>query len=276
MGKTNFIQKNMEIRKMLQDIIEVAYKKDSSEAIEKYKKFFLEFNSKQVKSFAGRYFPHNKHIEIVGLERPTKHIIITTLHELSHHIDHMQRGKSDHSPTFYAIYEKLIFAALDMGIISFDDINSVSDVSDRNKIKKMLLSYERKEVNYKNDIYIISIYNSYSIKEFIKRRGGYRWDGLSMTWNKECDINTLNEEKNFLDSLGAEYQISDAKDYNVKAVGKLIVKGGFEFKEILHTNGFYFKKEEKVWERILPYSEMEDVMQKLRAEGLPDNIFKKK
>lgn len=263
----------MEIRQMLHDIIEVAFS-DEQDKMPFYKKFFLEFSNKQVKSFAGRYFPSRKSIEIVGLERPTKHIIITTLHEVAHHIDHMKRNTTGHGPEFYAVYEKLIHAALDMGIISMNDVNTVCDVSDREKIKKMLDTYEKSEVVYKQNQFVIAVGNGYSIREQLKMRG-YKWDTLSQVWKLEGDKTKIDEERLFLDSISVKYEISDAKDYNVKAMGTIVAgQGSFDYKDILKEHGFHYSKE-KTWKKTMPFAEMDSQIKKLVEAGLCNVKFKK-
>lgn len=49
-------------------------------------------------------------------------------------MDYMQRGKSCHDAAFYGIYEKLLFAALDMGLFDMDAYRRcLKDASDASK-----------------------------------------------------------------------------------------------------------------------------------------------
>lgn len=266
-----YATKNIEIRKMLQDIVGVAFKDEDSKTVEKYKKFFLEISNKKVRSYAGRYTFNTKSILIVGLNRPSKHIVITSIHELSHHIDYCNRETSDHKNEFYAIYEKLIHAALDMGIVTVDDIMLVSDVTDMNKIKKFLDSYTPVAVSYKADKSIILVSNAFAKKDLLKARG-YKWDSLEKCWKIETE--EIEKEKAFLSANELEYEIRSGNDINVQAKGKIIAKKGtYEYASLLKENGFFWNKQKKQWEKNINLQDFDAEVEKLKKNGLGSISF---
>lgn len=266
-----YTTKNIEIRKMLQDIVGVAYQAEDANTLEKYKKFFLEISNKKVRSYAGKYRGDTKCITIVGLNRPSKHIVITSIHELSHHIDYCNRGTSDHKNEFYAIYEKLMHAALDMGIITTDDIMLVSDVTDLNKIKKFLDSYTPVTVSYKADKSIILVSNAFAKKDLLKARG-YKWDSLEKCWKIETE--DVNQEKAFLSANDLEYVIRRGNDINVQAKGKIIAKKGtYEYTSLLKENGFFWNKQKKQWEKNINLQDYDAEVEKLKKNGLDSISF---
>ncbi len=261
-----FVNKNMEIRRMLQDIISVAYKDVEEKKLNEYKKFFIEISKKNIKSYAGIYHPSNKSITIVGIDRPVKSIVITTIHELSHHIDYMNRNISDHGPEFYSIFEKLIHAALDMGIVSKEDIMAVSDVTDRNKIKKFLDHYVPCKVSYKENSFLIYVEGGFEKKNLLKQHG-YKWDGLSKRWYIETD--NTDQEKDFLDSIGLMFSCEKANDVRITAKCTILAtNGSYEYKDILKEKGYIFDNKLKGWKKLIDASDYKKEIEDLQRCGL--------
>lgn len=107
------------IKKNLCAIIDEAYKDDSLENRRKYKNFSIYiFPDKTCTSVGGTYYPDKKVVRIYNFDEGPLAITGTTLHELSHHIDCMQHGKSGHGKPFYGIYKRLMYTAFDMGQVS--------------------------------------------------------------------------------------------------------------------------------------------------------------
>ena len=268
--KPNYVSKNMEIRGMLQDIVGEAYSGANPEELEKYKKFFIECSQKDVKSFAGKYTFHNRSILIVGLQRPSKHIVVTTIHELTHHVDYCMRGTSDHGPEFYEIYKRLLFAALNMEIISIEDIHQVTDVTDAQKIKGFLRDYVPRRTGYKKNLRIIKVFDCYAYKEQLKRRG-YKWDGLSEWW--QCETLDPESEILFLSSYHLRYEVSDANDINIIAKCYIIATdGSYENRDLLKTCGFSFDSKKKYWRKKIVKQESKTEMAKLQQLGLTNKV----
>lgn len=249
--KNQFLSLNMQIRNLLQDIVKNTYEgKVDNQLLEKYCKFYVECSSKQVKTFAGQYKSAEKCIRIVGLERNPKHIVVTSIHELAHHIDHCNRGKSDHSTYFYAEFEKLLYTALNMRVFTPEDVKCIDDVSDGRKVAKMLSEWNPNYINYHNDEKRVNVYNCYDQREILKKRG-YRWQA-DKSWEKSFSIAELKEELNYLNELvGADnIKVSGMNEFEVKVSGFIIAgKGSFEYKDDLKADGFYFDPKKKVWKK---------------------------
>ena len=248
-----FYAENYKIKKVLEDILMQAY--SSNKLLPKYKSFYLMISDKNVKSFAGRYSPQSHTIEIVGLNRDSKHIVITCIHELSHHVDYINRGKSDHSSEFYNIYKTLLYAALNMRVFTPDDVN-MSDVTDSNKVKAIVNEWKPSFVDYKKDMVIIKVSNCFEQKEYLKQRG-YKYNAVGHTWDMELQTDETDDEKVFLHAIGItddKMEITNAADFNIKVKLKIYATGDtYDHKEYLKENKFRWK--DKAWVRYVEEGE---------------------
>lgn len=193
----------VQIKKMLNDIIDVAFQESvSSKRLGQYKRFTIFCTEAQMNSKLGDCW-YNKDgsasIRILGLNRDRyQDSLITAIHEVAHHVDHSNRGRSGHDSEFYRIHKILLFAAFDMGILTVDDvIHSESNARNRDKLAKMMKDYVPHPVDYKKDIVQVFVYNSYAVKNTLKANG-YRWNGLECAWSKEILKNELEKEIDFL------------------------------------------------------------------------------
>lgn len=242
------------LKYQMNDIIDIAYK-DMPEKLSKMKRFSIYCTDKLLKTKLGDC-RHNTdgscRIRIFGIKDESfRAILITTLHEVAHHIDYILRGRSGHDSEFYEVLKKLLFTALNMGIISRNDvINSETRSRSKDKLVTMLKSYVPKPVSYKEENVIISIYNAYSEKEKLKEKG-YSWNPIDESWVKETKIPLLEEEKEFLKSIKIEEK--NIKTVKSSAVITRLRKTAFvygipfEEKEKVKVLGFRWEKEKKCW-----------------------------
>ena len=104
----------------------------------------------------------------------------------SHHIDWCNRHTSDHSDAFYEIFQKLLYSALDLNVVSVSDIKNMPRLTtDHNKILKFIKIYSpnpNKDIN--ENYLIVNVYNCYSEKEKLKENG-YFWNGTLKAWYKK-------------------------------------------------------------------------------------------
>lgn len=253
---TNFSSLNIKIRSVLLDIIQYTYEgKVDEELYRKYRKFFLTCSSKQVKSYAGQYDKRDRSITIVGLNRNPKHIVVTTIHELAHHIDNCNRGNSDHSPAFYAEYEKMLHTALNMRVFAPEDVECITDVTDGKKISKMISEWQPSYIPYRNEEKTVKVFNCYEQRNILNERG-YRWQSADKSWEKNFDNMYLEEELEYLKSIVSEEDIKivNSCELEIKVCGYIIAgKGSYDYRKNLYDEGFYYDKKEKVWKR--PVSE---------------------
>lgn len=201
------------IKKILNDLVDIAYRNEPEEKRKAYKGFYIDVMDKNWKSFHGRYFPSKRKIEIYNTYRSDQAVIATTIHELSHHIDHMNRGRNlsdPHGKPFYDVFRKLLFTALDMGIFDKDGfLEATRDASDSNKIARMLENYVLHPVSYKTGESLVIVNNGYDIKEHLKGKG-FLYNHINRTWELETD--DVEKIKTFLDELSADYSVKDANN----------------------------------------------------------------
>ena len=176
-------------KRALIDIVRYAYR--DSPKLNEYCDFRYEIVNKEMKSKHGDYTGALRRIRIFNTEsRSLTHLIKTSIHELAHHIDHCNRGKSDHSKDFYKEYRLLLFAALDLGLLDLTDaLEGARDSTDANKMKLILVEYMelgRAKRDRIKRAARISVYNAYDIKGPLKAMG-FRWDPESKAWAKELD-----------------------------------------------------------------------------------------
>ena len=197
------------VKKILEDIVDTAYR--GHPKLSRYKRFYVEVSDKSLKSKNGDYNGATHRIRIFNPDRDPVNIVKTTIHELAHHIDTVNRGTSGHGQPFYDAYVRLLKAAIDMGIFSLDDfLATARDSQDGNKIRAMIRGYQPKENTYKADMVRITVANGYEFRESLK---GFRfgWNPSSKVWQKEVALQDVKSETARLNDLGVEYRIEDAR-----------------------------------------------------------------
>lgn len=263
------------------DIIDYVYEENR----DKYKKFYISIIPKESKRCHGLYKPKTKAIEIYNLSRPYNHIILTVLHELSHHIDSCDRGDSNHKKPFYDIFYKLIIAALELKIISKRDIITETDSKDRDTLQKYYGSIKNWEIEtrdeYKKDIKIIKVINSFAIKDYLKIRG-YKYSKLEQAWIKELKIDRVIDELNKLRRITDEENIKiyDRSDLKIEAIYYIVVLNSFNHKDILKANGYIYNGygiNKKSWNKKINAQDLKAEEEELNElEGIKVKIIKKK
>lgn len=197
----------VQLKRQMNDIIDVAYQNKSSAVKGQLKRFTIYCTDEMQKTRLGtcRFKKEDKtsFIRIFAMgNEGYKEILVTTMHEVSHHVDYSLRGESGHDAPFYLAHKKLLFAAFDMGILTKDDVvNSGSNARNRNKLAKMMDEYQPNPVSYKQDTAQVFAYNAYPVKNALKARG-YQWNGLDMAWVLETKETSVDAEKELLLSLG--------------------------------------------------------------------------
>jgi len=255
------------IKQTLVKIVDYAYK--DSNVLEIYKKFYVEVSNKNLKSKHGDYTGSLHRIRIYNLYRKDAAIIVATIHELAHHIDYINRGKTNHDDNFYAVYKKLLYAAIDLEIFSIAEyMEAKKDAADSNKVREMLRYYKKTEItpsstaDSSNNTKLIIVKNCYELR-FLLKKNGYFYNGINRTWEKET-VNIANEIR-FLNELAVEYEIRDINTMEFN-VNRCIVarEGSYDIKEELRKQGFKWRKNERVWELEVPENSIEYVLEELK------------
>lgn len=232
---------NFKLYNVLCDIIDNAYS-SSEYPNNKFKKFYLDIISKEMKSIHGRYFEQTKKIEVFNLSRPSGHIISTTIHEVSHHIDYCLRSSTDHKQTFYEVMHKMLTTAIGMGIITINDILTANDSKDKERLIKYfgdIESWEIKKIDYKQNVVTFKISKCFAIKDILKSRG-YRYSAAEQCWVKDIDKKDQESEKVFLQAKidTNNIKIVEGSEIDIEAVYYICVSKSYECKDYLKSNGY--------------------------------------
>lgn len=203
------------IKILLNNLVEYAYPHSPKQKA--YKAFYVEYIDKEFKSKHGDYNTKNKHIKIFNLSRTEDQLVVTSIHELAHHINFVNdtsHSFEPHGQEFYKVYKKLLFTALDMGLFNkWQFINATADASDSRKVKRMLEEYRPHPINYKQDVKLIQVFYAYEIRKNLQKHG-YKYNSVLKSWEKETE-NPLDETA-FLDSMEADYKVVDARSVSLK------------------------------------------------------------
>ena len=259
---------NFKIKKILEDIIDRAYPDVSEYTKKQYKRFFLEIIPKELKSKSGCYFSSTRKIEIYNLTNNPKTILKVCIHQLAHHIDYCNRGSSDHQKEFYACYRRLLYAAMNMRIITPDQLKSDFLHADGGKVRKIVEEWHPNYTSYKSDMFIIRAIGAYEFRHILRERG-YKWNRMEETWDKELPEEECDSEKSFLRQKGINYKEMQAADFNIEVVGYLVCqKDSFQYKDALKENGFHFHTEgkRKYWRKKVPMPEMKKEIERLHKD----------
>lgn len=204
----------LRVKRLLNDLVEYAY--PDSPKLKAYQAFYVEYINKELKSKHGDYNPKDRRIRIYNLSRTEEQLVVTSIHELAHHIsliEHDSCKREPHGQEFYNVYRRLLFKALDMGLFNrYQFINATADASDSRKVAKILERYKPHPIEYKKEMELIQVFHAYKFRKELKERG-YSYNPLIKAWELETE-NTAEESK-YLDSLNAEYKTVSAKSISL-------------------------------------------------------------
>lgn len=276
---------NFKLYNVLGDIIDNAFP-SSEYPNNKFKKFYLDIIPKEMKSIHGRYWEQTKKIEVFNLSRPSGHIISTTIHEVSHHIDYCLRGSTDHKQTFYEVMHKMLITAMGMGIITTNDILTANDNKDKERLIKYfgeIESWEVKDIDYRQDVVTFKVSNCFAIKDTLKSRG-YKYSGEEQCWVKDIDKKEQEPEKIFLQERIdiSNVKIIEGNEIDIEVVYYICVSNSYECKDFLKANGYlwngYNIKKNSWTKKILARNKDEELekVNSLKEKGVKIQILSPK
>lgn len=275
---------NYKMFNILKDIIGIAYP-EAEYPDNKFKKIYIELIPKEMKTIHGRYFPQLKKIQVFNLSRPTGHIVATTIHEVSHHIDHCLRDDSDHSKAFYEIMHKMLLTAMSMGVITKDDVITANDNKDKDRLIKYFGEIETwniGSIDYHQNIAVIKVTSCFLIKDKLKARG-YSYSRMEQTWEKEVDEGCLDAEKEFLSGLIVmdNVKIINGNEIDIEAVYYVCVLNSYAHKDYLKANGYFWNGYNKIkknsWtKKILAKDKDEELEKVINLEGVKVQLVSRK
>ena len=244
----------VKLKYILNDLVDHTY--PDSDRLRAYKRFYVKVENRNLKSKHGDYNRRESLIRVFNMYRDDSAIVATTIHELAHHIDCVNRGTTGHDEAFYAVFRDLLLTALDMKIFSRDEyLKATADAADSGKVRKMIDRYVPKDTKYKEDMARLVIRNGYEKKDALKERG-YSWNPLEKLWEKEIKKEDVENEEAFLDGLGLSHEMKStaltfappSKGNAVAAFRIIAGKGSFDCREELKKEGFVFNPGKKRWE----------------------------
>ena len=236
---------NWKVKRILDDIIDVAYKEESEQKRKFYKWFTIELEVKENSSYHGIYYQNKKLIRIVNLSNGTEEIVKTCIHELAHHIDYCMHKKTGHQEPFYNEYRVLLYTALNMRILNKEHLFDNHISQDYNKVRKIVNAWVPDYIDYKHGKILIKVTVPFEKKEDIKQRG-YHWNNIEKFWEKEIKSTEEDSERFVLLSMGGKFKTNDACALTIDAVGYLVTMGdSYNWKDILKENGFKYSN--KKW-----------------------------
>ena len=260
-------------------MIDICFPNKTDYTKSKYKNFKLVLIDKEYSSRLGCYNMKTKTIQLSGMKAYCRHdIIITFLHELSHHIETVDTGNSGHQSAFYDIHMKLLKCAIDLGILKVEHItnNETSNAGNKNKLKKLLGDYKR------TPIYIDSIKVSFlnKLPEIVEKKqtlkvkslpedkqifkdNKYRWDATENVWTKTVNnVVEYNREVAFLTKNGFMNIRIDKSSYFTKNVLVCILGNTYEHKDTISQLGYRYK--DGSWSKYVKVKYIELEVAKLR------------
>lgn len=251
----------IQFKTMLNDIIDNTF--PNHEKLNSMKSFKIELNDKNLKSKLGDYFHSTAQIRIFHLQNEEwSDIIVTLIHEATHHIDYVIRNISNHDSEFYAIHKKLLYTAFDMSILSKELVeNSKTNAANKNKLSAMLSDYEYHPIEYKNNQKTFHIYNCFEAKEHLKN-SGYRWNGIDKAWIKTINAEDSHIETEALHNLGINSDniiVTSGAAIQSKLHKTIFVYNTkFDMKEILKELKYQWDPTNKCWKKNILNAEIID------------------
>ena len=268
-------------------MIDVAYADLPEEKRERLKWYKLYVLPREKKRSGGMYYYNENRLEVYNPRLGSDFMASTLIHELSHRMSYQFHGSAGtgHGKEFYAEYTRLIYAALDMGILTEDTFTNDTWSSDKNKVRKIISKYKPNPVEYTmNFPPVVKVYNAYSIKEDLKTRG-YTWNTIELLWEKETD--NTEDEAQFLENIGVingtgetdnnkqmYYQIDESSLF-MKPVIYIETKGDtYNAREKLKEMGFIYSSKDKKWICKVNASEYAEKLNEAQQAGLQGIEFK--
>lgn len=197
------------LKQQCYDIIDVAYKARTERQRNQCKDFEMLCTDEEPDGLNGvctiSLRVSKSKIKIYKIKRASPiAILITAIHEVSHHVAYALFRAQGHSSKFYKVHLELLFAAFDMGLLSPDDVvhgatgRLLQDVVIR---RDQLNTYKPNPVPYKQNMAQIFVFNAGIYSDDLKARG-YQWNDVDDAWYTEHALQNIQDEERELTMLG--------------------------------------------------------------------------
>jgi hypothetical protein len=207
-------------------------------------RFSLDMLPDEFSSRHGDYSHKTRKIRIVNLSRSVGAILATTIHELAHHCEFCNTGKTGHRETFYITMRDLMITAMKHGWVVPDDLRGLENgnaPSDRVFIKKFGADLTNIKPAITCNTSIVKVFDAFAIKDALKS-SGYQWSKLELCWAKEVPVEHVEHETQFIAACGrARLVVQDARRATIDVVYHAIVSNGAQQRERLKAAGYRFK-----------------------------------
>lgn len=259
---------NIQIHEILNTIAKQAFGTD------KIPPFYVCLKKVENEEYNGIYSPETSTISIYNLSRPSQYILATSLHEMAHHCEYTGYGTTDHKVRFYRILKRLMVSAIELGYLSLQEVELLSDVEDMKQIRR---NCSRIKAVYNPNIdldrhyrYIEVTGDTYRYKEKLKELD-YIWDSYSENWYYKIHVNDLEEEIHNLHFHFPQLKVkvrmvtdfSVTTFYYVKVTGS----GTYYIKDSLKAEKFIYNASEKAWTLKFDAKDFERIALLLRSKS---------
>lgn len=278
-----------QLKEVLNELVENAYPDD--DRLSAYKSFYIEVLNKDYKGRHGDYNPSTRHIRLMNTYRDEKRLTVTSIHELAHHVNHMQGNTDIHGKGFWENFTILLHTALDMKLFSKDEYIAVvcdkRDSQGDQKVIRAIKDYIPKDIGYKSDKIKAVVFGGYDIRDTLKEKG-FRYNKISKAWELELSRDVEAGVRKWLDGLKVNYEITDASTMLVKNKEKdeektyydneakslkISIYNSFEYREALKESGYTYNQKDKSWDKCIPPHEYNTEEEYIRS--LDQNSDKK-
>lgn len=253
-----------EIKILVGDIIDRAYRYEDKKVRSMYKRVILELAPQRRRDFMGMYKPEIHKIMVYNINRSSQSILITVLHELAHHIMFVSGRNLGHDKVYLTTYELLVHTAMDMHLLCVDDLLGFSGTADAKWLREFAGTYEPKSYDYGKGRYVVKAKIPYRMREKASEMG-FHFSALEKTWNRTLDEEDLENivgalkvfipENDIFVSSVADMQV-ETKIY-IAAIGDTT-----EYVPILKENGFSYAGKGQ-WRKLILLEECAEELDRL-------------
>ncbi|MBO0455813.1 hypothetical protein JZO77_03545 [Enterococcus hulanensis] len=180
------------IKGTIDTILKYTYPNDYKD----YLSYFIRIRPKELKSKHAHYIRKERMIEIFNLSRESRFLLITCIHEISHHVEYELTGDSGHDKSFYEIMQELYLTAVGLKLLNLTDIADQFDTANgRNMIK-----YFGEPIDWEVPIIpdmekrMLIVKDGRLFKDRLRSREFY-WFTVSQTWQKEFPTQQAAEQE---------------------------------------------------------------------------------
>lgn len=229
--------------------------------------FKIEIYAKESKTRHGDYNSANRIIRIFNLSQKVDYTIATALHELAHHCEFSIYNSTGHSKRFYKVFKGILESAISLGIIEYENIRYQENANDIQMLEKHLgpVSFIAKPTTMADRI-VLKVLNSFDCRTHLKERN-YFYDGIEKAWGKILFTKELSTEIEFLLQYVNKSDLITRSLYDLsfEAIYYLFIPNGYEKREVLKQNGYFYKqwRKHKGWAKKIVSTDLEKEKQLL-------------